>query len=110
LCASLARSFDAARIEAATDGDLTALMVRFRTGAVANVSLRTASGADRFVLAAAGPGALVDARSVHGPLCVDGLATPSEESVHEAVAFVRAVAAGRAAPFPVDRALATMRL
>jgi len=116
LCAALAGTHDAARMDAAAEGPLTAVAVRFRTGAVAHVALRADAPEDRVALAAAGPGATVDARSLAGPLCVDGRATPPAAPEHEAVAFVRAVGAGRRAPstadlwFSLDRAVATMRL
>lgn len=110
VCAALARTSDAARIEAAAEGGLVALTVRFRTGAVAHVSLRTGAETDRFVLAASGPGALVEARARHGPLCVDGQASRVGVTEPEAVAFVRAVGAGQAVPYSIEHALATMRL
>ena len=115
LCASLAGTHDAARVEAAADGPLTAVAVRFRTGAVAHVALRADAPDERFALAASGLGATVDARAMAGPLCVDGHATPPADDTHEAVAFVRAVASGRRAAraemwFSLDRAVATMRL
>ncbi len=115
LCAAFAGTHDAARVDAAADGPLTAVAVRFRTGAVAHVALRDDAPEERFALAAAGLGATIDARALAGPLCVDGRATPPVPREHEAVAFVRAVASGRHGAradlrFSLDRAVATMRL
>ena len=110
LCTTLAASTDPARLDAAVDGGLTTVSLRLRTGASAVVALRAGAEADAVRLVASGGGTTVEARSLGGPLCVDGVHPAPAAPEHEAVAFLRAVATGRHAPFPLDRALATMRL
>ncbi len=110
LCAALAGSSDPSRVDAAAHGDLTAITLRFRTGATATIALRADALADHVRLVASGEGATVEARALAGPLCVDGRVPASETMEPEAVAFLRAVAAARRAPYPLDHALATMRL
>lgn len=107
---SLAGSADPARLDAAADGGLTTVALRLRTGVSVALTLRDAAESDALRLVASGGGTTVEARTLDGPLCVDGAAPVPVEPVHEAVAFLHAVAAGRRAPFSLDRALATMRL
>ena len=128
VCATLAGTRDAARLDAQAErdgGDLrtVAFSVRFRTGAYAQATLRTApAGAgppDVVRVNASGPGRHVSAQSFDGPLCIEGPdggrqpvdapdGLPSD--VREALSFVDAVAAQRRAPFGLADALATMRL
>lgn len=115
-CATLTGSRDPARLDAAAERDggrLAALAValRFRNGAYAQLSVRLDAEAEGLMLYAVGPGGRVEARAPGGPLCIDGDAPPAlGPPEDEAVAFVRAVAAGRRAPLSLDDALATMRL
>ena len=123
VCATLAQTRDAARLDAQADregGRLRAVAfgVRFRTGAYAQVSVRSGD-ADAFHLDASGPGARLSARTLDGPLCIErgdagprpvAAPDPLAPDVREAVSFLEAVAAGRRAPFSLADALATMRL
>ncbi|GAB5535030.1 MAG: hypothetical protein Rubg2KO_12790 [Rubricoccaceae bacterium] len=123
VCATLADSRDAARVDAQADREngllhAIALSIRFRTGAYAQAVLRV-DDADAFRLDASGPGARLSARSLDGPLCIErGDASrqpvaepdPRPPDVREAVSFIEAIAAGRRAPFALADALATMRL
>jgi hypothetical protein len=126
LCATLAGSPDLSRLDAQTEPPVAgappgrgalALGLRFRNGAFAQVLLRASpvQEADDFALYAAGAGARVEARALAGPLCVDPPAAaeacaPAGPVVPDVVAFVRAIAARRAAPFALEAALDTMRL
>ena len=123
LCATLADSRDAARLDAQADREdgflrSVAFSIRFRTGAYAQAVL-CEDATDVFRLDASGPGARLSARSLDGPLCIErGNASrqpvadpdPLPPDVREAVSFIEAVSAGRRAPFALADALATMRL
>lgn len=123
LCATLADSRDAARLDAEADREngllqSVAFSVRFRTGAYAQAILRVGD-VDAFRLEASGPGARLSARSLDGPLCIElggasrqPVAEPDllPPDVREAVSFIEAVSAGGRAPFALADALATMRL
>lgn len=123
LCATLADSRDAARLDAQADREngllrSVAFSVRFRTGAYAQAILRTGEH-DAFRLDASGPSARLSARSLDGPLCIErgdasrqpvAAPDPLPPDVREAVSFIEAVSAGRRAPFALADALATMRL
>ena len=119
VAAAFAASRDVARLDAEAERDGAALRavavaVRFRNGAFAQLSLRQAAHADRdeVSLYASRPGSRVEARSLRGPLCLDGGAAPAppRPAPDEAVSFVRAVAAGRPPGYVVSDALATLRL
>lgn len=110
LCAALAGSDDPARVDAATQAGLTAITLRFRTGAYAHVALRDDAPAERFALVAAGTGATVEAQSLAGPLRVAGQEAVVRKPEAEVEAFVTAIVARRPLPFSLDDAVATMRL
>ena len=128
VCATLARTRDAARLDAQAERDggalrTVAFSVRFRTGAYAQATLRTVppglGPAEVVRINASGPGRHVSAQSFEGPLCVEGPGGGRQpvdapdgltSDVREALAFVDAVAARRRAPFGLADALATMRL
>lgn len=123
VCATLAASSDVARLDAEAERDgsavhAAAVTVRFRTGALAQIALRTSAqaAADEVALYASGPAGRVEARSLAGPLCVevDGrptftTPTPDPEAA-EVLAFVEAVGGERPAPAALDAALDTLRL
>lgn len=125
VCAALTGSHDVARLDAEADRDGTllraaAVHARFRTGALAQVTVRTSdlAAADEAALYAGRPGVRLEARSLDGPLCVEADGRPAETrapgpadpEVAEVLAFAEAVAVGRHAPYPLDCALATLRL
>lgn len=123
VCAALTASHDVARLDAEADRDGAALRAaavsaRFRTGAFAQVSLRTSAqvAADEVALFASGPGGRVEARSLAGPLCVETGGRPvfttptSDPEAAEVLSFIEAVGAGRRAPYALDAALDTLRL
>ena len=124
VCLTLADARDATRLDAVAerDGDAlraVALAMRFPNGAYAQATVRFSDRAgDDLALYASRPGSRVEARSLDGPLCIeaDGETVPLDGPPHadalvaEVAAFARAADAGRRAPYPLDRALATQRL
>lgn len=126
VCATLADAWDVARLDAVAerDGDAlraVALAARFDNGAYAQATVRFSDHAaeDDLALYAARSGSRVEARSLAGPLCVEAegrapAVAPGpplgDPEATEVAAFVAAVAAGRRAPYGLDRALATLRL
>lgn len=126
LCATLAAARDVGRLDAVAerDGDALraiALAARFDNGAYAQATVRFSDhvAEDEVALYAARNGSRVEARSLAGPLCVEaeGRGSPlasqpphADADAAEIEAFVAAIAAGRPAPYPLDDALATLRL
>ncbi len=125
LTTTLAASRDVARLDAEAERDggrlrAVALSARFRTGALAQVLLRSSEqvAADEVWLYASRPGSRIEARSLDGPLCVEAEGRPAvlaptsswPPDVAEVAAFVAAVRAGRPAPYALDDALGTLRL
>ena len=105
VCAAAVGARGAARVDAEAERDGAALRavlasVRFRNGALASLLVQQADGADEAVLYASG----TDTR---WPL---GSALGADRIGAEALAFVRAVAAGDGTPYALHDALATLRL
>ena len=114
------------RLDAAAERDGAALRalaasVRFRSGAYAQVWLRTDHDApERVALYASRPGSHVEATRLDRPLVVAGRPAPPDESgtdgggadplVAEVGAFARAACAGRRPAHGLDAAHATLRL
>ena len=123
VCTTLARA-EGAHLDARgeRDGDAlraVAFAARFDNGAYAQATVRFSDhvAAREVSLYASRPGSRVEARSLAGPLCVEGdgrAAAPSsaggEGEAGEVAAFLAALAAGRRAPHGLHRALATLRL
>lgn len=125
VCTSLAAARDVTRLDAVAEREAdalraVALAARFENGAYAQAVVRFSDhvAADEVALYAARPGSRVEARSLAGPLCVEAEGRPApvvppppdDAEAAEVEAFARAVAAGQPAPYPLDRALATLRL
>ncbi len=99
VCASVAGSREAAHVSAHAERAGAALVavamtVRFRNGAFAQALVRTGATPGLTVYAAGEETAYV----------------PADAFADEARAFLRSLAAGSAPPFPLDDALATLRL
>lgn len=124
LCAALVGRRALARVDAEAhlgpDGapGAVAAALRFRNGAFATLVVREArhARADEVSVFAAGAAGTLTARSLDGPLCLDGAplaggpgdAAPPDAD--EAAAFAAAVRSGAPAPFSLHDAIATMRL
>jgi len=132
VCTSLAAARDVTRLDAVAEREpqadtdqadalrAVALAARFENGAYAQAVVRFSDHADtdEVALYASRPGSRVEARSLTGPLCVEAEghpaavapAPPDDAEAAEIEAFARAVAARQPAPYPLHRALATLRL
>ena len=97
LCASLVGSRTLAGLEAEAVGDAMALALRFRSGALATVTLG-ATDADAVSLSAVGAGGTVEADAL------------DRDAPDPALAFVDAVRSRRRPPFSLHDAVGTLRL